>query len=153
MSKFALVNTLTPHIQYLIVNNDCVVIPGWGALVASVGHSRLENGQLTPPCRSLGFNQSLNHTDGMLASSIARRDGVSYQVADSIVREGVDEMRNIYDVNGEVSIDRIGTFSREPTGWATQSSSDCQHLPYPLKKMRLSRNTVSDSCICAELSE
>lgn len=116
MSKFALVNTLTPHIQYLIVNNDCVVIPGWGALVASVGHSRLENGQLTPPCRSLGFNQSLNHTDGMLASSIARRDGVSYQVADSIVREGVDEMRNIYDVNGEVSIDRIGTFSRDANG-------------------------------------
>lgn len=116
MPKFALVKTLTPHIQYLLVNNDCVVIPGWGALVASVGHSRLTDGRLTPPCRSIGFNRALTHTDGMLASSIARRDGISYQVADSIVREGVDELRNIYDVNGEVSIDRIGTFTRDDNG-------------------------------------
>lgn len=116
MPKFALVKTLTPHIQYLIVNNDCVVIPGWGALVASVSHSRLTDGRLTPPCRSIGFNQALTHTDGMLASSIARRDGISYQVADSIVRDGVDELRNIYDVNGEVSIDRIGTFTRDDNG-------------------------------------
>lgn len=116
MPKFALVKTLTPHIQYLLVKNDCVVIPGWGALVASVSHSRMIDGRLTPPCRSIGFNQSLTHTDGMLASSIARRDGISYQVADSIVREGVDELRNIYDVNGEVSIDRVGTFTRDANG-------------------------------------
>ena len=142
MPKFALVKTLTPHIQYLIVNNDCVVIPGWGALVASVSHSRLTDGRLTPPCRSIGFNQALTHTDGMLASSIARRDGISYQVADSIVRDGVDELRNIYDVNGEVSIDRIGTFTRDDNGSmifspAADSIANSPYFGLPALALRL----------------
>ena len=71
--------TILPHIEYLIRNNDCVIVPGFGAFISHIVPASLgEDGLLTAPCRLLGFNEALQHNDGLLANSLMRKSGVSY---------------------------------------------------------------------------
>lgn len=114
--NFAFVNAIVPHIQYLVMHNDCVVLPGMGAFIAHCVPARIEGNVMHAPSRTLGFNPAVCHNDGMLASSLARRDGISYQAAANAVRVAIDEMRAVYDVAGEITIERIGTLRRDSNG-------------------------------------
>ena len=71
------------HIEYLIQRHECVVIPNWGAFIVHTQQSSFDadNERITVPCRSLGFNPALTYNDGMLVSSIMRKEGVSYEKA------------------------------------------------------------------------
>jgi len=56
------------------------------------------------------FNPGLNHNDGLLAASVARREGMNYDCAlEAILRE-VDAMRSQLAGDGEVAISGIGLF-------------------------------------------
>ena len=70
--------SIVQHIEYLMMYNDCVVVPGWGALIANYAPSQLQGDTMLKPRRSIGFNPSITHNDGLLATSIARRHGISY---------------------------------------------------------------------------
>lgn len=119
--------SIIPHIQYLVRHNDCVVLPGFGALIAHRVGARIDNGVMYPPSRTIGFNPSVCHNDAMIASSVARREGISYAAAVTAVTSAVDELRRIYDVAGVMTIPRVGTFSRSPEGVMEFSpdSDDC----------------------------
>lgn len=102
--------TLTGHIEYLILRHDCVVIPGIGALIAhrKPAYIDQELGCIFPPGRSLSFNPEIIHNDGLLASSVARKDNVTYDEASAIVSEQVREMQSIIQVQGELALGRLG---------------------------------------------
>lgn len=119
--------SIIPHIQYLVRHNDCVVLPGFGALIAHRVGARIENGVMYPPSRTVGFNPSVSHNDAMIASSVARREGISYAAAVAAVTSGIDELRRIYDVAGVMTIPRVGTFSRSSEGVMefTPDKDDC----------------------------
>ncbi|MBD5244818.1 MAG: hypothetical protein HDS57_05055 [Barnesiella sp.] len=127
LAKFALVISIIPHIQYLVRHNDCVVLPGFGALIAHRIGARIENGVMFPPSRTLGFNPSVCHNDAMLASSVARKEGLSYAAAVSAVTSAIDELRRVYDVAGVMTIPRVGTFTRTSEGTMefTPDRDDC----------------------------
>lgn len=109
-------NNLFPHIQYLLREHDCVIIPDWGAFVASVENAHIKDSMLYPPKRILGFNLDLKHNDGILVSCISRRDGITYQSATKVVNDAVEKMKDIYDLTGKLEIPRIGTFNRNGEG-------------------------------------
>lgn len=108
--------SIIPHIQYLVRHNDCVVLPGFGALIAHRVGARIENGVMYPPSRTVGFNPSVCHNDAMIASSVARREGISYAAAAAAVTSAIDELRRVYDVAGVMTIPRVGTFTRSSEG-------------------------------------
>lgn len=108
--------SILPHIQYLIRFHDCVVLPGFGALIANQVKARREGDILYAPSRTLGFNPSVCHNDGLLATSVARREGISYAAAVSAVSAAVEEMRRIYDVAGELELPRIGCLHHNADG-------------------------------------
>ncbi len=110
---------LIPHIQYLVVSHDCVILPGWGAIVARHIPACVSEGVLYPPVRELGFNPDVNYSDGMLASSVARREGISYAAAQVAVENAVEHLRNLYDIAGFLALPRIGTFRRSGDGAMT----------------------------------
>ena len=86
--------TIVRHIEYLLEHNDCVVVPGFGAFIGNIQSAKEDTtGQLLPPCRVLGFNNAITHNDGVLANSIMRRDGVSYEKAVSINDDGASDGR------------------------------------------------------------
>lgn len=119
------------HIQYLVASTDCVIIPGWGGLIACSTPARVDGGRFLPPSRTVVFNPALTHDDGILASSLCRREGISYDAARAEIASEVGAMHSAYDASGIVAIPRVGTFRRlsdstmrfdaDPTGVAGAS--------------------------------
>ena len=109
-------NIISRHIEYLVRYNDCVIVPGWGAFIAQYQPSILVDNQLIPPTRNLAFNPSLIHDDGLLASSIVRQKGVTYDYATKLIADEVNALRHQLEANGEVALSQIGVFSRNNDG-------------------------------------
>ena len=63
------------------MRNDCVVIPQWGAIIAQQEEPRFENGRVMPARRYFTFNAQVDHNDGLIASSLMRRHGITYDQA------------------------------------------------------------------------
>ena len=62
---------LAKHIEVLLLENDCVIVPGLGGFIA---HNRTaiykdETNEFCPPARTIGFNPQLTINDGLLAQS------------------------------------------------------------------------------------
>ena len=105
--------SLVEHIEYLISVHDCVVVPGWGALVAQYSSSSYDNESCVfqKPQRSIAFNAAVNHNDGMLAQSIVRREGLTYDEAVRFINDSVTTFKQQINAGNEVSLGRIGFFS------------------------------------------
>lgn len=111
-------NCIDRHISYLISRHDCVIVPGFGAFVAQYVPARIDtdHGHISPPARIIGFNQSLDHNDGLLASSIARATRISYDSAVTTVAQQVAALRTQLQSDGEISLGHIGSFTDKGNG-------------------------------------
>lgn len=101
---------LTLHIEYLLLRHDCVVVPGCGAFI-NVYHSALEDVEgrvMNPMTCEVRFNPALSHDDGMLATSYARRERVSFAEGREMVRASISNLRDSLALDGEVTIGRLG---------------------------------------------
>ena len=80
-------NNLFSHIEYLLLSRDCVIVPGLGAFLTVVRPAAIDydKGLITPPSRSVIFNQAISSDDGLLASSYARKHSLSFEEARRIV--------------------------------------------------------------------
>lgn len=110
--------TIAKHIEYLLSRNDCVIIPGFGAVLAYMEGARFdyEAGVAYPPRRNFTFNGSLTVSDGTLANSIARAEGTSLPVATDRISREVDIMMSRLRNNGTVSLGRIGDVNLNADG-------------------------------------
>lgn len=108
--------TVKRHIQFLVATTDCVIVPGWGGFIASRRPAYVDSERFMPPSRGIVFNPALTHDDGILASSISRREGISYDAARAEIDAEVATMRAEYDRAGRVDIPRVGSFRRLDDG-------------------------------------
>lgn len=102
---------LVLHIRYLLTLHDCVVVPGWGALV--VQHKSAElcvDNSILPPRRWLSFNSLLNHNDGMLAHVVMQAEGCSYDDAMRYINEQVASWHSIIKKEKSLVWDKVGRF-------------------------------------------
>ena len=106
---------IVSHIRYLLTQYDCVVVPGWGALVVQHNAATfdLENNVVAPPSRWLSFNPLLAHNDGILAHSLMRSYGCTYEQAVMNIEEQVAQWRDEMMCNDVVVWEKIGTFSKQ----------------------------------------
>lgn len=107
-------DTVILHIEYLLRHHDCVVLPGWGAFIARrVTASFRSEGHyvMTPPARSIAFNAELREDDGLLLSSVCRRENMTYSEATHYVRSQVCYLSEILREDGEVVFGHLGKFS------------------------------------------
>ncbi len=95
--------------------HDCVVVPGWGALIAQYKPAVLRSSMIENPRRLIGFNASINHNDGLLATSIARRHSMSYEQACQLVDSCVAAFHDELAQGGEVSFGHLGYFRLTPS--------------------------------------
>lgn len=117
LSIFALMNTICQHIEFLVRNHDCVIVPGWGAFIANFQPAHFDKfNRLMPPSRTLSFNSSLVHDDGLLASSIVRREKISYDKALNIIAEEVNALRHQLTAQREVVLGHLGIFTYNAEG-------------------------------------
>lgn len=107
---------LSLHIEFLLQNHECVILPGFGAFI-SIYQAPLfdtEIGVITPPKREIRFNQSLINDDGLLANSFARKLRVSHSEGAQIVSKYVSLLIDALNLDGEVTIGRLGVIKQDP---------------------------------------
>ena len=106
--------SIIEHIEYLISCHDCVVVPGWGAFITnySVADYDAQRSVYGRPQRTVGFNAGVTHNDGLLAHSLMRREGLSYEESMRFISDSVTAFVKQLSVGGEVSMGRLGYFVR-----------------------------------------
>lgn len=107
--------SISEHIEYLIQRHDCVIIPGWGAFIAQYQSAKLDviKGIINPPTRSVVFNASITHNDGLLITSIIRRESISYEDATKAIASKVEVMKYQFEHDKEVALGHIGVFHKK----------------------------------------
>ena len=108
---FAVVIELQRHIEILLLDNDCVIVPDFGGFVAHQVPSRYEqeDHMLLPPMRTLGFNPQLRINDSLLVQSYINALDISYPEALRRIESEVDEMKQVLSENGYYTLEDIGT--------------------------------------------
>ncbi|MDR3137949.1 MAG: SPOR domain-containing protein [Tannerellaceae bacterium] len=109
---------LTNHLEFLLAEHDCVVIPGIGGFVMRTLPSvyNKEEHSFSPMRKEIVFNHELTHTDGLLVASYARIYGKVFEEAQVMVEEDVAELTATLDQHGKVSLGTIGTLARGEEG-------------------------------------
>lgn len=99
------------HIEYLLQRHDCVILPGLGALVVEhiPAHIDEDHFSILPPSKKIIFNPSILHDDGLLATSISRTEGCSFQQARLLLHNEITLIRKAIAEEGEFSLGNAGT--------------------------------------------
>lgn len=110
--------SMIEHIEYLMLSNDCVVVPGFGAFIAQYtsSHNCEQNSTFTSPKRSISFNASINHNDGLLANSIAKKASIPYAEALKQIEKSTTICRQALSDGSEVPFGRLGFFISNDEG-------------------------------------
>lgn len=103
-------NCLAKHIELLLLDNDCIIVPRLGGFVAhhSPAIVSKEDESFLPPCRTLGFNPTLKINDGILAESYMNYYGVNFVEATKCIDRDVDELLSTLHEEGKVELPNIG---------------------------------------------
>lgn len=101
---------LAKHIENLLLENDCVIIPGFGGFIVQYIPARRidEEGIFLPPYRTVGFNPQLNLNDGLLIQSYMQAHDINYPEASRLVDDAVMELREQLSEKGKVNIHGVG---------------------------------------------
>lgn len=99
------------HIEILLLNNDCVIVPDFGGFMAHHVDARYEEseGLFLPPLRTLGFNPQLRLNDSLLAQSYIEAYDISYPEALRRIANEVDEMKQHLSNEGSYELNDLGT--------------------------------------------
>ena len=81
---------LIQYIKELLYQQECVTLPGFGSFLTQTHPIKVNRytGEFTPPSRSISFNRLIQENDGLLASYVAKREGVSYPDALAMIKKG-----------------------------------------------------------------
>ena len=88
---------LERHIAKLLLDNDCVIVPGFGGFMAHhIAASYDEKNHIfLPPTRTVGFNPRLTMNDSVLAQDYVNCYDLSYPEALKRIESEVDEFRQM----------------------------------------------------------
>lgn len=97
------------HIEYLTHKHDCVIVPGFGAFISRYSCVKY-NGMISAINRNISFNASVDYNDGLLISSLMRREQISAEIAKNIINDFVCCIRKQLVHEGEIPVGRLGYF-------------------------------------------
>lgn len=94
---------LSKHIEYLLMDNDCVIVPEFGGFITHYQSAYYEDseGLFLPPTRSVGFNPRLTMNDGLLVQSYMQAYHTDFSDALRRIQNSVNRLKeNLYQ--GEI---------------------------------------------------
>lgn len=109
---------LAKHIEILLLNNDCVIVPGFGGFMAHHVDAVYDEEErlFLPPSRTLGFNPKLHINDSLLALSYVEAYDISYPDAIKRIEAEVSEMRQLINNQGFFELPDIGVILTNDEG-------------------------------------
>lgn len=101
---------LAQHIEALLLENDCVIIPELGGFVAHYTSAIrvAEENIFLPPTRIIGFNPQLKMNDGLLVQSYMAVYGTNFSDATKIVNKEVNQLFAALHEDGKFDLINVG---------------------------------------------
>lgn len=120
------------HIERLLPEHDCLVVPGLGGFVQNETEARLIHNKETfyPRGKEISFNSRLTFNDGILIQSYQENLNVSFEEASLRVKKAVGTIISMLDEGKFVRFGRIGTMHKTEQG-NLQFRPDNRNLFYP----------------------
>ncbi|MBO1362625.1 SPOR domain-containing protein [Prevotella sp. A2931] len=106
------------HIEILLLDNECVIIPGFGGFTTHYVPARYDDrdNMFLPPIRTIGFNPQLRINDSLLVQSYVECYDISYPEALKKIEAEVDKLKTILNSKGEYTFSDIGTITLNNDG-------------------------------------
>lgn len=98
------------YITRLLGEKECVVVPGFGAFLASYQSATVNNRQdeIAPPSRRVLFNAVLVVNDGLLANAISGQEQVSYSQAMEMIETDVARWNELLGRGEKIVLNDLG---------------------------------------------
>lgn len=147
---------LIKHIEKLLPEHDCVVVPGLGGFVQNEVSARFDSRSdiLYPEGKEICFNAKLTFNDGFLAQSYQESFGISFEDSNIQIRQGVQELQYKIEEGKYVSLGQIGVMWKNNQGQlcfrSETRSSFCpdayglSSFSYPTLEKRLRKKTTTE---------
>lgn len=102
----------------LLYTHDCVVIPGVGGFLLNYSAATIHPVQhfFQPPSRTIAFNSALNSNDGLLASAISSKLGISFSDSMEKVRSYALDINLKLQTAGSFQFELLGRLLSTPDG-------------------------------------
>lgn len=139
---------LAKHIEVLLLENDCVIVPGLGGFIAHYRPSiyNEDTGTFCPPMRTIGFNPQLVMNDGLLVQSYMQAYNTDFPDATRKIEKTVSQMKDELYQRGQITLNNVGTlyynmngiyeFAPLQTGFFTPSLYGLEpFVPSPLREL------------------
>ena len=101
---------LSRHIKALLLENDCVIIPGLGGFIAHncpAIYEKVSNTFLAP-ARTIGFNPQLTLNDGVLVQSYMEAYNTDFPDATRKIEKTVEYIKSALYTDGQIELNDIG---------------------------------------------
>ncbi len=104
------------YISTLLYDYSSVVVPGFGAFMTQYVPAKVntETGVVSPPIKTVQFNEKLNLNDGLLLSHIARHERISDAESEAYLTHFVNNILEQLDNGQTVMLEGIGTITQAP---------------------------------------
>ena len=100
--------TIFKEIYDLLYNNDCVIVPEFGAFVLKSHSAYIKNNTFYPPRKVISFNAMLDENDGLLVKHLSTSRNISYKKALKTISDEAQSLKNELSVDKKIKIDPIG---------------------------------------------
>lgn len=106
-------NELVRHIETLLLENDCVVVPNFGGFITHYMPASWDDKDqvFSPPVRTIGFNPQLKMNDGILVQSYMEAYNTDFSDATRILGQKINELVDVLHKEGVVYLANIGELS------------------------------------------
>jgi len=103
------------HIERLLLQHDCVIIPDFGGFVLQRIPAVYQEDDhfFTPARKEIVFNPTLMYNDGLLIESYMQRYSTDFAKAQTLVRKEVTALKEVLDDHAELKFGKIGLFFKE----------------------------------------
>lgn len=102
--------TIFIETQELLYQNDCVIIPGFGAFILKSHSAYIEDNIFYPPKKTVSFNSMLNENDGLLVKHLSRKKDISYKDSLRLIKNEVDAFQSKLSNTDLIEVEKLGVF-------------------------------------------
>ena len=101
---------LVRHIEYLLLHNDDVFIPGLGRFTVLRDEAKIQSGgtSFLPPVRKVAFESVATGDSGLLVRSVMRAGFISWNEAVEAIAEEVESVYKHLEQGGDYGFGRLG---------------------------------------------
>ena len=100
--------TIFKEIYDLLYNNDCVIVPEFGAFVLKSHSAYIKDDTFYPPRKVISFNAMLDENDGLLVKHLSTSRNISYKKALKIINDETQSLKNELLADKKSKIDPLG---------------------------------------------